>query len=521
MQLKLPPGISSAGFSRALQAFEGVVGRDWVLASDADRTTYGDVYAVGSEEVNAPSAAVAPASVEEVQAVVRLANEHRVPLWPVSRGKNLGYGTAAPRLAGSVVLDLGRMRRILEVNPDLGYCVIEPGVGFFDLYEHLQANNIPLMLSVPGNAWGSVLGNALERGIGYTPMGNNTRQLCGMEVVLPDGDLVRTGMGAMEGNHAWHCFPFAFGPGLDQLFCQSNYGIVTRAGLWLMPEAETQLALSMQANEEDDIAWIVDTIAPLKRAGVISQNQFVSSWLGRLVLMGQRSDFYDGPGAIPEARVRELLRQHNLGFWYVNIRLYGDDRITRAQADVIKEAFARHTNNEFVEEPWRKGEPFLAIDPSFGAPSAVPLAMGAWTGGRGAHLGFSPVVPPTSEHVMRQFRRSRQRIAEYDLDFYASFTIGDRHANNMNMLMFDRDDPAQIDKVRRLFDALVADAKQAGYGEYRTHLDWMDPVAQTFDHNNHAQLRLFEKIKDALDPNGIIAPGKQGVWPAAYREHRA
>jgi 4-cresol dehydrogenase (hydroxylating) len=91
----------------------------------------------------------------------------------------------------------------------------------------------------------------------------------------------------------------------------------------------------------------------------------------------------------------------------------------------------------------------------------------------------------------------------------------------MNMLMFDRDDPAQIDKVRRLFNALVADAKQAGYGEYRTHLDWMDPVAQTFDHNNHAQLRLFEKIKDALDPNGIIAPGKQGVWPAAYRDHRA
>ena len=149
----------------------------------------------------------------------------------------MGYGTAAPRLPGSVVLDLGRMRRILEVNADLGYCVIEPGVGFFDLYEHLQANDIPLMMSVPGNAWGSVIGNALERGIGYTPMGNNTRNLCGLEVVLPDGDLVRTGMGAMAGNHAWHCFPYSFGPGLDQLFCQSNLGIVTKAGLWLMPAA--------------------------------------------------------------------------------------------------------------------------------------------------------------------------------------------------------------------------------------------------------------------------------------------
>ena len=162
------------------------------------------------------------------------------------------------------------------------------------------------------------------------------------------------------------------------------------------------------------------------------------------------------------------------------------------------------------------GRPVPPFDPSFGAPSAVPLAMGAWTGGRGAHLGFSPVVPP-KRHVMRQFRAAAG-IAEHDLDFYASFTIGERHANNMNMLMFDRDDPAQIAKVRTLFDELISAAREAGYGEYRTHLDWMDPVGATFDFNNHAQLRLYEKIKDALDPNGIIAPGKQGVWPAAYRD---
>jgi len=521
MALTLPPGVSAAGFQSALQAFEGVVGHDWVLATDEDRLTYSDLYAPGTEAQNAPSAAVAVGSVEELQAIVRLANQHKIPLWPISRGKNLGYGTAAPRLPGSVVLDLGRMRRIIEVNPDLGYCVVEPGVGFFDLYEHIQANDIPLMMSVPGNAWGSVIGNALERGIGYTPMGNHTRNLCGLEVVLPDGDLLRTGMGAMEGNHAWHCFPYSYGPGIEQLFCQSNLGIVTKAGIWLMPRADTHLALSMQIDEEGDIGWIVDTISALKRSGVITQNQFVSSWLGRLVLMGQRRDFYDGPGAIPETRVRELLRQHHLGFWYVNIRLYGDDRITRAQADVIKEAFGRHTQIPFVEEPWRRGEPFMAVDPSFGVPSAIPLMMGAWTGGRGAHLGFSPVVPPHSSHVLRQLARSRQRIAEHNVDFYASFTIGDRHINNMNMLMFDRDDPAQVANLRTLFNKLVSDAREAGYGEYRTHLDWMDPVAQTFDFNNHAQLRLYEKLKDALDPNGIIAPGKQGVWPTAYREHRA
>ena len=132
----------------------------------------------------APLAIALPATVEEVQAIVRLANEHKTPLWPVARGKNLGYGTAAPRMAGSVVLDLGRMNKILELDPTLAYCVVEPGVGYFDLYEAIQRDKLPLWLSVPGNAWGSVMGNTLEHGIGYTPYGLHARNLCGIEAVL-------------------------------------------------------------------------------------------------------------------------------------------------------------------------------------------------------------------------------------------------------------------------------------------------------------------------------------------------
>ena len=170
MDLKLPPRVSPSQFRAALKAYEGVVGGAWVLASDADRDAYSDIYAPGPATEWPASAAVAPASVEELQAIVRLANQHKTPLWPVSRGKNLGYGTAAPRMPGSIVLDLGRMNRILEVDATLGYAVLEPGVGFFDLYEHLQREKIPLWLSVPGNAWGSVNPHAaLEKIIEQIP----------------------------------------------------------------------------------------------------------------------------------------------------------------------------------------------------------------------------------------------------------------------------------------------------------------------------------------------------------------
>lgn len=520
MRLQLPPGRSAAQFDAGLNAFRGAVGDDWVLATDLDRDTYSDFYAPGDEELHAPGAAVAPGSVEEVQAVVRLANEHRIPLWPVSRGKNLGYGAAAPRVAGSVVLDMGRMRRILEVHPELAYCVVEPGVSFFDLYEHLQANDIPLWMSVPGNAWGSVMGNALDRGFGYTPYGTHTRNICGLEVVLPDGDLVRTNMGAMEGAHAWHAFPYGFGPSFDQMFVQSNLGVVTKMGYWLQPAPESSLGLSMQIPNEEDIGWVVDTISPMRRNGLIDQNQFVPSWLGKLVLMGQRSDFWDGPGAMPESRVEELLREHDMGYWTVNVRLYGTPAVNAAKAEAIKAGFARHIDTEFAETVWNTGDPVVAMDPSFGVPSAIPLQMANWTGGRGAHLGFSPIVPATGEHVLRQLRRSRELIAAHDVDFYASFTIGERAANNINMLMYDRDNGEQVRNIRALFSALVAQAREAGYGEYRTHLTWMDPVSDTFDFNDHALRRMNERIKDALDPNGIIAPGKQGVWPTAMRAQR-
>ena len=191
MKRVLPPGLSASRLDRALRDFGRAVGDEWVLATDLDRDTYLDHFAV-DEAAHAPSAAVAPLTVEQVQEVLRIANRHKVPLWPISRGKNFGYGGAAPLLKGSVVLDLSRMKKI-EFDLQNGVAVVEPGVGFYDLYDYIQQNRLPYWTSVPGNSWGSVLGNALDRGVGYTPYGDHASRICGLEVVLPDGDLVRTG----------------------------------------------------------------------------------------------------------------------------------------------------------------------------------------------------------------------------------------------------------------------------------------------------------------------------------------
>jgi 4-cresol dehydrogenase (hydroxylating) len=87
-------------------------------------------------------------------------------------------------------------------------------------------------------------------------------------------------------------------------------------------------------------------------------------------------------------------------------------------------------------------------------------------------------------------------------------------------MLYNRDDADLTSRTRNLFRTLVEDAAQFGYSEYRTHLTYMDDVARTFDFNDHALLRLNETVKDALDPNGILAPGKSGIWPRRFRGTR-
>src|SRR4051794_33201679 len=223
----------------AVEAFAAAVGAEAVIPpGDARLAERGDPMAFG-DETHAPAAVVSPGSVEEVQAVVRLAVEHGGPLWTASRGRNLAYGGAATRVAGSVLLDLSRMNRILEIDEACGVAIIEPGVSFLALDEHLRETGSGLMISAPDLGWGSVIGNSLERGFGYTAHGEHAQMVCGLEVVLSDGTLIRTGMGAQPGGRTWGHYKGGFGPSLDGLFMQSNFGVVTKMGHWLMPRPET------------------------------------------------------------------------------------------------------------------------------------------------------------------------------------------------------------------------------------------------------------------------------------------
>ena len=96
----LPPGISPELWPSILGDFVEVVGKEQVVVGDDLRAQFSDPFAFVSEEQHntSSSAAVQPKSIEEIQGILKIANKHKIPIWTISRGKNLGYGGAAPRV---------------------------------------------------------------------------------------------------------------------------------------------------------------------------------------------------------------------------------------------------------------------------------------------------------------------------------------------------------------------------------------------------------------------------------------
>ena len=156
MSTVLPPVPSDKALAAALDGFVAALGSAAVLTSEAELAEFRDPFAHATWDSYTASAVVMPTTVEEIQAVLRVANEQKVPLWTHSQGRNNGYGGPAPRVRGSVIVSLRNMNRVLEIDEQCAYAVVEPGVRWFDLYDAIRAGGHKLWLSIADLGWGSV-----------------------------------------------------------------------------------------------------------------------------------------------------------------------------------------------------------------------------------------------------------------------------------------------------------------------------------------------------------------------------
>ncbi|KAJ5618603.1 hypothetical protein N7528_006714 [Penicillium herquei] len=527
----IPQGIERTRYFLAIDEISQDLGKENVEINDKplddgwymESPNTHDGMAIVDEEELVASAVIYPGSTEDVQKVVHWANKHLIPVHPISMGRNLGYGGAAPRVRGAVVLDLGkRMNKILDINPDDCTCLVEPGVSYYALYEEVQRRGYKnLWIDVPDLGGGSVLGNALDRGVGYTPYGDHWSTHSGLEVVTPTGEIVRTGMGALPGNNTWQVFPYGFGPFLDGIFSQSNYGIVTKMGFGLMPNPGDHESFLYIFEKEGDLEQVVEIVRPLRIAMILENAANIRHALQILALSGKpRSAFYDGDGPFPTEKMQEYLRGHPYGecTWLYYGTCYGPKEVRKLKLDIIDREFMKVPGARRIDPAQLPStDYFWSRDRiSSGEPDLEELAWVNWWP-NGGHIAFSPVAPTRGADALRLWQMAKEHWAKFGLDFFFDFVVGLRELHLIVECIYDRNNPKQQADALSAMRSLIREAAEKGYGEYRTHLLLSDQVAGTYSWNDNALMKLNEKLKDCLDPNGILSPGRSGVWPARYR----
>lgn len=504
----------------ALAEMRAVVGNEWVFVDpETELPAYYDEYSVfpAGEEI-VPVGAVAPANVEQIQKIVRIARTHSVALAPISTGKNFAYGGPAPLVPGCVTLDLRRMNRVIEVNTKHGYAVVEPGVSYLQLYAYLQERGIKLWIDPAAPGWGGVMGNLLDHGAGYTPYGDHLMMQCGMELVLSDGTLVHTGMGGLPNQKAWHVNKAGAGPSVDGIFTQSNFAVVTKIGIWLMPEPPGYMPFLVTLPREEDLEALIDIVRPLKVNMLIPNAATAVHISWEAAVTAPRAKFYTGPGAVPASVMKKIADDLDLGVWNFHAALYGPEPMMKNTWKVVESELRKIPGAKFHFD--RTGDVSWDYRTKLerGVPNMVEYALLNWLEEGGSHTDFSPISACTGSEAMKQFEMIRNRCNEFGIDYIGEFLVGWREMHHILILAFERWNPEHRARAFDLFTTLVGEAAAAGYGEYRTHAAFMDSVAKTYNYNDGALWKLHHRIKDSLDPTGILAPGKQGIWPKVMRE---
>ncbi len=522
---------------QAIAQWTSLLGADHVIVDERSRTAAETATFATTQTV---SAIIRPANREELQECVRVANRFRIPVYPVSSGKNWGYGSRVPLAHASVLIDLSRMNRILDFNENLAYVTVEPGVTQRQLFQFLQARESRLWMDATGSSPDcSLIGNAVERGFGHTPYGDHFAQVCGFEVILPTGAAAETGFCRFPRAQAGAVYRWGAGPALEGLFSQSNLGIVTRMTIWLMPAPEHFEAFFFQCNGDEQLAPLIEALRPLRLQGILRSTVHIAN--DYKVLAGiQQYPWQETCGETPlrpdlMAGFRSRLK---FGAWSGSGGLYGTrGQVAEARRALRKALKGRVDRLQFLDDKrlafasrfarlyqfmtgWDLSKTLDLARPVYGllkgVPTEQPLASAYWRkksvppsnpdpdrDGCGL-LWYAPIAPMEGQHVEVVASIAHRVLLEHGFEPAISMTlITERVVACVISICYDRREPGQDDQAMACYRHLQRELTERGYYSYRLGLQSMSEMNGPDGYG-----ALVRAIKHAVDPNGVLAPGR-------------
>ncbi len=483
---------------------------------------------------------VSPANREEVQHCVRIANRRGIPLYPISSGRNWGYGSRVPASNGCVLLDLSRMNRIVDFSEELGYVTVEPGVTQAQLYSFLRERKSKLWMDCTGaSPHCSLIGNTMERGFGHTPYADHFAHSCGLEVVLPEGQVIETGFARYRDAAAAPLYRWGVGPSLDGLFSQSNLGIVTRMSIWLMPAPEYFQAYYFRCETEEGLGPVVDALRPLRMNGTIRSASHIANDYKVLSAL-QQYPWAETGGETPlrEPLMAQFRRELKIGAWSASGALYGTRAQVAESRRLLRAALRDKASKlEFLDDRklrlasrfagvyqkisgWNLKRTLALLEPVYGLmkgiPTAHPLFSTYWRkrsappkemhpdrDGCGL-IWCSPIAPNTGAHALRVTALVKECVLRHGFEPVISLTaLTDRTLSCIVSITYDRSEEGEDAKAAECYARLMETLTGNGYYSYRLGVNSM----MAMDEGN-AYSETLRHLKRALDPNGILAPGR-------------
>ncbi len=436
-----------------------------------------------------PAFVVFPTEAEEVQAIVRLCNEKKIPITPRVAGTNIG-GLAIPS-PGGLVMDLTKMNRILECDVDEMVAVIEPGVTQQQLKDYLIENNLPLALGFSlAPPYTSVLANALMGGLTNRSLkyGSMDEWISGLEMVLPDGSTMRTG--------AWAAGVKPFGqppmPGLTGLFTgwQGTTGICTKMAFQLWPSHpynKRLFVLTYSARATFAAMLRLTRLELLDDIGGLS-------WPSGKMMMGVQH-----PNPVIDKSEPKF-------FLYLDLTAESEKemKIKEQAINRVIDALGA-TLQERYEKPLDVAT-LVKVNPAMSAFADFPTDLKFLTEHPGGGLTWIGTYGPLSCATEAAETCEKIMIERGFAPIVVSRPMRGGHFMVLRFIaVFDKKDAEEVQRIRELNETLLDVLTERGYVMYKTPIWALEKLKDRID---PGMLETMRKIKKLLDPNGIMNPGK-------------
>jgi 4-cresol dehydrogenase (hydroxylating) len=342
------------------------------------------------------------------------------------------------------------------------------------------------------------------------------------------------------------------------LFSQSNFGIVTRAGIWLMPEPEAFQAFLCEIEHEEHLPAVVDSLRRLALAGALRGTaHLINDILCLSMVMQYPHEMRQGQPYLSDDARRDLRSRLDISLWTLTSGLYGTAAQVRANRALIRRELKPYGKLTFIDRrqlarlewlirlvkrtqhlPFGLGrllkncllgraplELVEAIPHEVRVLQGVPsefIVRFAYFKSRQSRpssdvnpvrdgcglIWFGPVAPLTGGHVNRVLDLCRPVFREHGFDFSVSLiVVNPRSAVLLMSIFYDKADPSETARARALFEDLCGLTARAGYQQYRTNVSHMHRLLERVPQYQ----RLLDSMKRGVDACGTLAPGRYGI----------